>query len=492
MLLVFCASPLTAYAAEHLEPRPNVIFIFADDLGYGEIEVLDPDHAKISTPNLNQLAAEGQIYTDAHTSSSVCTPSRYSLLTGRYAWRTRLQQSVLNHADKPLIAQGRMTLGSLFHHQGYNTAIFGKWHLGFTFNELKERGAKRPGNIADGFLLAPAPIGTRISGGPLTYGFDTYFGFHHARSMSSVIRNNEIIEEIHPIEMLPRLNHEISNYIDEKANESKTGKPFFIYFPQNSPHSPIVPSKRWQNRTGLGNYADFVAQTDDSVGVVLDALDRNGIRDNTIVVFSTDNGSSRHSNATELRAAGHRPSGPFRGKKASLWDGGHRVPFILRWPARVEGNTTIDRLVCLTDVIKTFAEMLSVALPDKDAEDSISFLPAIYGKPDANPRDLIVHHDIGGHFSIRKQHWKLLLKKQGRSDTQLYDLSKDLGETENLAGAYPKKVTELLTALDNVVILGRSTPGQRQTNDVAVVLWKDQESKKEIKNDSRNNGLPNR
>lgn len=459
-------------------PKPNVVFIFADDLGYGEIEVLDPQHAEIPTPQLNRLAEQGQIYTDAHTSSSVCTPSRYSLLTGRYNWRSHLQKFVLNDGAEPLIAAQRKTLGQLFREQGYHTAMFGKWHLGFTFNIPEElRGKSRP-QWPEHYLLARAPVGARVLGGPVTRGFDSFFGFQHARSMSSLIRDTAIIEEIDPVEMLPRLDAAVAAYIDDKAADAKQGKPFFLYFPQSSPHSPIVPAPQWQGATGLGDYADFVAQTDASVGVVLDALERNGIRDNTLVIFSSDNGSSRCSHELRQTAPGHRPSGPLRGAKGSLWDGGHRVPFILSWPAAVEAGTQVDQLICLSDMMATFAELFAVDLPDHVAEDSISFLPAIEGRPvSTGLRQSIVHHDIKGFFAIREGPWKLLLKKEGKAELQLYNLAEDLGEKDNLAGKHPEKVASLLALLQSHVDQGRSTPGARQDNDAPIDLWKKSVSK---------------
>jgi arylsulfatase A-like enzyme len=452
--------------------KPNVVFIFADDLGYGEIEVLDPKYAKIPTPHLNRLANEGQTYTDAHTSSSVCTPSRYSFLTGRYNWRTRLQTFVLGEGDAPLISPERKTLGHLFREQDYHTAIFGKWHLGLTYQVPNNGNTKRK-KLLDGFLLSKAPVGAKVMGGPISRGFDSYYGFNHARSMSSVIENDRIIEEINPVEMLPNLTSAISEYIDQKAEDSKNGKPFFIYFPQNSPHSPLVPSKTFKGSTKLGDYADYVTQTDASVGVVLDALTRNRIRENTLVIFSSDNGSFHLSSQTQKRAPTHRPSGPYRGKKGNLWEGGHRVPFILSWPGVVKAGSKCDQLICLTDMMRTFSDFFSVDLPDNVAEDSISFLPSIYDHTISKVRKNIIHHDIKGYFSIRDGNWKLLLKKFGNSSVQLYNLDKDIGERTNMAGKRPDVLKKLTQLLKSQVEQGRSTPGLTQKNDVPVNIWKD-------------------
>ena len=460
-----------------IEQGPNVIFILADDLGYGEIEALDPGYAKIPTPSVNRLAKEGMIFTDAHTSSSVCSPTRYNFLTGRYNWRTRLQKFVIGDGEPPLIAKDRKTIGHLFQEEGYHTAIFGKWHLGFQFvlAEGAEKRPKKKGKVKDAddsYLLSQYPVGSKVLDGPITRGFDQYYGFHHARSMSSVIRGDEIIREDPVVEMLPKLNIEVSKYIDAKAEDAKKGKPFFIYMPLSSPHSPVVPSKQFKGSTKLGDYADFISQTDHSVGVVLDALERNGIRENTLVVFSSDNGSAGFSIQVEKNAPGHRCSGPLRGRKGSLWDGGHRVPFVLSWPAKVKQGSQTDQLLCLGDFMATMAALLSVQLPDDMGEDSESFLPAIYGKPVESSRQVIVHHDIAGRFSIRRGQWKLLLKSLGANKEQLYHLKEDLGETTNLANKHPEKVEELLALLDEQVAGGRSTPGTAQKNDVPIDLWK--------------------
>ncbi|CAA6677740.1 MULTISPECIES: arylsulfatase [unclassified Lentimonas] len=454
--------------------KPNVIFIFADDMGYGEIQALNPEHGLIPTPHLDRLAAEGMVFTDAHTTSSVCTPSRYGLLTGRYNWRTTLQTFVLGDNADPLIAKDRMTLGHLFQEQGYHTAIFGKWHLGFKNTvpaELKD--VPRP-RKTDSRFVGPVPIGSKVEEGPITRGFDTFFGFHHARSMSSLIDDDTYIEEVDTDEVLGRLTDELTSYIDAKAADAKSGKPFFIYFPQSSPHSPIVPAPEWKGKGGLGNYSDFIANTDGSVGDVMKALERNGLRENTILIFSADNGSS--GNSSEAEEQGHRSQAHFRARKASLYEGGHRVPFILSWPAQVEAASQLNQLVSLSDMMATFAEMFDQELPDHAAEDSMSFLAGIYGKPITSPRQDVVHHDKAGRFAIRKGDWKLLLEGQKRSKTgldyQLYDLGKDVSETKDLAAENPERVEAMLALLETYIAQGRSTPGETQQNDAEIDLWK--------------------
>lgn len=472
--------------------KPNVVLILADDMGYGEIEALDPERSKIPTPSLNQLATEGMIFTDAHTSSSVCTPSRYAMLTGRYNWRTRLQGGVVEGGNEPLIASGRVTLGHLFKEQDYSTALVGKWHLEYHYEVPESLKHVKP-KKGKGRYPAPVPIGTRIPDGPVTRGFDSFFGFHHSRAMSSIVRNDIIVEEIDVVDVLPALTDEVVRLIDQQAEDAKKGEPFFIYFAQNSPHTPIAPARNWVGKTDLGEYGDFVAQTDGSVGRVLEALERNGLTENTIVIFSADNGTSKAANIEALQAQGHYPSAWMRGSKADLWDGGHRVPFIVRWPKRVEAKAQSDHLVCLSDLMATFAEYFSYEIPDNTAEDSHSFLNALYDKPVVNPRKEIVHHSIDGRFSIRQGDWKLLLApgsggwtspndmeamEQGLPEMQLYNLMEDIGEADNLIEQYPDKGDSLVGILKNLVERGRSTSGSIQSNDAAIDIWKKKKNQK--------------
>ncbi|RAJ07996.1 sulfatase family protein [Arenibacter echinorum] len=473
------------------QTKPNVIFIYADDMGYGEVQALNPTHSKIPTPNLNQLAAEGMVFTDAHTSSSVCTPSRYGLMTGRYNWRTRLQRGIVGGGSEPLIEADRMTLGSLFRGKGYSTSIVGKWHLDYHY-ELPS-GTKKPSRqkMTETHFYAPAPIGTHIPDGPISRGFDEFYGFQQSADMSSIVQDDTIIKEIPFIETLPDLTKEVVRQIDDKAAAAKSGKPFFIYFAQNSPHSPVAPAPNWKGKGTLGEYSDFVAQTDGSVGEVMEALNRNGLSENTIVIFSSDNGTSqgREVDISYLESKNHFPSSKLRGYKADLWDGGHRVPFILRWPEKVKAHSQSNQLICLTDMMATFAEMLSEELPDEVGEDSFSFFNSWFGKAVNNPRESIVHHSVHGRFSIRKGDWKLLLApgsggrtapfgietiKLGLPQVQLYNMKEDLGEKNNLVAQYPEKITDLIALLESYVSKGRSTLGAIQKNEVEIDIWKNE------------------
>jgi arylsulfatase A-like enzyme len=472
----FCA--LAADAA-----RPNIIYILADDLGYGDVQCFNPERGKIKTPSLDRLAEQGMAFTDAHAGASVCTPTRYGILTGRYAWRTRLQSGVLSKYDKPLIAPDRLTLPGVLKQQGYHTACIGKWHLGFTVDN-KAEGDNREQSLKDEDRFAGAPLGSLTTNGPVTRGFDLFFGFHHARMMKSLFENERVTRLIEPVDMLPTLTRRAAAYVEERA---KTGTPFFLYFALNSPHTPIVPTKEWQGKSGLGDYGDFVMETDWAVGEVLAAVDQAGIAANTMVVFTSDNGCSPAAGVERLEQQGHYPSAQFRGYKADIWDGGHRIPFLVSWPGHVKPGSTSDQLTCLTDFMATCADLLGVKLPDNAGEDSVSILPALQGKARQPLREAVVHHSIQGKFSIRQGPWKLELcagsggwgkpkdaqaTNEGLPAVQLYNLADDIGERQNLASTRPEVVRQLTALLERYVAEGRSTPGAKQKNDAPVQIIK--------------------
>ena len=442
-------------------PKPNIVVILADDLGYGDVRCLNPTRGRIPTPHLDSLARDGMAFTDAHGGSSVCTPTRYGILTGRYAWRTRLQRGVLDDYVDPLIAADRLTLPGILRQHGYHTACVGKWHLGFTVDRPAVKGQ-----------FAGAPLGAKTNDGPVTRGFDHFFGFHHARMMRSVFEDDRVTTMIEPVDMLPALAKHACAFIAERA---RTGKPFFLYLPLSSPHTPIVPSKEWQGRSGLGSYADFVMETDWAVGRVLAELDKAGVARDTLVLATSDNGCSPAANVAELERQGHYPSAQFRGYKSDIWDGGHRVPFIARWPAKVRPGGTSGQLVCLTDLTATAAEVVGIALPENAGEDSFSFLPDLLGTGHS-ARTSVVHHSIQGRFAVREGPSKLCLcrgsggwgKDGDDAPVQLYDLSSDVGEKTNLRAARPEEVEQLTALLTRIVSEGRSTPGKPQRNDVTV------------------------
>jgi len=427
--------------------RPNIIYILADDLGYGDIRILNPDRCKIPTPNLDRLASQGMRFTDAHSGSSVCTPTRYGLLTGRYAWRTRLQRGVLDGSnDPPLIDADRLTVGAFLKQHEYKTAAIGKWHLGFHSTEPESKDSTRTSNNAKRNKAksgdAGLPVGSKIIEGPITRGFDYFWGCSNARTMSGLIENDVVIESLKPIEMLPRLGAKSVQYIGQQSEAAKNGKPFFLYVPLTSPHTPIVPSEEWQGKSELGSYGDFVMQTDAVVGDILTAIDQAGIANNTLVIFTADNGCSPAAKTESLEKQGHFASGPFRGYKADIWEGGHRVPF-----------------------------------------DSVSILPALLGEEDKKIREAVVHHSIDGKFAIRQGKWKLIFSSGsggwgspkdaeattlGMPDVQLYDMLNDPSESTNVQSAHPDVVDKLTQLMEQYIENGRSAPGPKQTNDALV------------------------
>lgn len=461
--------------------KPNIVFVLCDDLGYGDVQCLNPEQGLILTPHVDSLAAEGMIFTDAHSGSSVCTPTRYGLMTGRYSWRTRLQKGVVQGFAPNLIAEDRTTVARFLKDSGYHTAIIGKWHLDFEYV-----------NPETGVTLdkpkgkTPPPVGSTIPDGPLTRGFDYYHGFHHAGNMKAVIEDDRVIAHDPEINMLPRLAREAVEYIDKRAAVD-ADRPFFLYVPFGSPHTPILPTEEWQGKSGLGAYADFVMETDAAFGGIIDALERNGFSENTIVIFSSDNGCSKAAKIPALQEKGHYPSAHLRGSKADLWDGGHRVPFIVKWPGKVQAGSESDQLVCLVDFVATCSDILGKELPDTAAEDSVSLLAALEGRPIVSSRAGIIHHSISGHFAYRQGKWKLLLSKASGGWTspreneapmngvvaQLYDLDEDPGETNNLYSSHPEVADQLLKQLESDVARGRSTEGRPANNDVEdIVLWK--------------------
>ncbi|MGB7325108.1 MAG: arylsulfatase [Rubripirellula sp.] len=481
---VVCLAPLVAGEPDSLSGvsanNPNIVLLLCDDLGYGDVQCLNPTRGKIKTPSVDKLAAEGMTFTDAHSGSSVCTPTRYGLMTGRYSWRSELQSGVVQGFAPNLIVEDRPTVASFLKTQGYHTGIIGKWHLNFQYvDPATGSPIKKPRK------KAPAPVGSTIPDGPVQRGFDYFHGFHHAGSMKCVIENAKVIAHDDEINMLPRLTRKAVEFIDERS--AKKEKPFFLYVPLGSPHTPILPTKEWQGKSGLGDYADFVMQTDARVGAIADALQRNHFADNTLVIFSSDNGCSKAANFKNLESHGHFPSANMRGSKADIWDGGHRVPFIVRWPGKVPPDSASDQLICLTDFFATFSELTGKTLPADSAEDSVSFLPALSGKPVESSRAGVIHHSIDGHFAYRQGKWKLCLAKgsggwtapkeaQVAADApkaQLYDLENDPSETINLYTTHPEIAERLLKQLEADVRNGRSTEGSAAKNDVeGIKLWK--------------------
>ncbi|WDE98956.1 arylsulfatase [Lentisphaera profundi] len=481
---LFAALSLMAFNTFAATSRPNIVLILCDDLGYGDVQCLNPEKGKIKTPHIDKIAEQGMTFTDAHSGSSVCTPTRYGLLTGRYSWRTRLQSGVVAGYKPCLITPDRLTVAGLLKKQGYTTAILGKWHLDFQYQDpVSGKILKRLNRKTQ------PPVGSKIPDGPLSRGFDSYHGFHHAGNMKAVIENDTVILHEDEINMLPRLSEKAVTYIEERAKSPD--QPFFLYVPLGSPHTPIVPSKEWQGKSELGPYGDFVMQTDATVGIITDALAKNGFTDNTVVIFTSDNGCSKSADIRDLRKQGHHVSAQYRGSKADIWEGGHRVPFIVRWPGKTEAGSKSEQLITLVDFFATVSDITGEKAPNM-AEDSVSFLPALSGKTIQSTRKGVIHHSISGHFAYRQGKWKLCLAKESGGWTapkesqagadapkaQLYDMEKDPGEQNNLYLAHPEVAERLLADLTADIYNGRSTDGPKAKNDHKnIVLWKNQEAK---------------
>lgn len=478
---------------------PNIIYILADDLGYGDLKCFNPE-GKIHTPNLDTMAANGIMFTDAHTSSAVCSPTRYGILTGRYNWRSSLKKSVLSGYSKSLIKQGRTTIAEMLRSQGYTTAYIGKWHLGWDW-ELEKA---TPDLNHDQLNANPkVNFGVPIKNGPSTHGFDYSFGFSGSLDMAPYVyvendmptmvpkkstisvdekgiwRKGPTSDDFVHVNVLQDLTDKAVKFIDEKA---KGDSPFFLYFPLPAPHTPILPTTEFMGKSNANMYGDFVMQVDDVVGQIRATLKKHGIAENTLLVFTSDNGCSPKADFDELARVDHDPSHTFRGMKADIFEGGHRVPFIVEWPEQGLKNTSSDETICTTDFFATCAELTGYRIKDTEAEDSYSMLSLITGEDDAPIREYTVHHSINGSFAIRQGDWKLNvcpgsggwsyprpqdIEKENLDlpAMQLYNLAADIGETNNLIAENPNKVAELKAALKKNILDGRSTYGANQENE---------------------------
>lgn len=469
--------------------KPNIVFILADDMGYGDISFLKNDSSKIKTTHIDQLAQEGVVFLDAHSSSSVSTPTRYGVLTGRYNWRSTLKAGVLNGYSKALIPKERPTLGTMLKSNGYTTGTIGKWHLGWDWNNI-DQGAKH------------VDFTKPIENGPTDRGFDYFYGISASLDMPPYVyveydmptsvpdketfsdgkydwwRKGPTATDFVHSETLPNLVSRACEFI-KKA--SRNDNPYFLYLPLPAPHTPILPTEAYRGKSGLGSYGDFVLMVDDMIGKVLQAIQESGEENNTIVVFTSDNGCSRAADIENLKGHGHSPNGIYRGSKSDLFDGGHRIPCILRWPQKAPHHI-VEQAVCLTDFYATFADINHYRLKDSEGEDSYSLLPLIVNENyNQQVREALVHHSIEGKFSIRKGKWKLLLwPGSGGWSTpiskdvetlsklpsmQLYDMISDPRETKNLVDEYPKVASELRDLLLSYIRNGRSTNGVPQKNE---------------------------
>jgi arylsulfatase A len=467
---------------------PNIIVILTDDLGYGDLGCYNTG-SKIPTPNLDKLAAQGVRFTDAHAPSSVCTPTRYAVLTGQYCWRTRLKRGVLRSFAPPLLDDDRLTIGGMLQQHGYSTAAIGKWHLGQTWHSLSDE--KQP--KADGIDWDKHTIN-----GPLQHGFDYHYGlswpawgfvengrvvakpdtpFDLTQIGPHLIGPNNIkgikSADYEHEQMLPRFTKKAVEFIEKQA---ETHEPFFLYWAPMTPHKPVVPNKEYIGKSSAGLYGDFVVELDDCVGRILDSLDRTDTAENTLLIFTSDNGPEITS-YDRVQECDHYSMGDWRGVKRDTWEGGHREPFLARWPARIPAGSTSDEIICLVDIMATAAEIVGHELPDSAAEDSYNVLPALLGEVAATPiREATVHHASDGHLAIRQGDWIYIDSKTGDANKEpewfreqlgaelntgfgvLYNLKEDPTECHNVIENHPCVAEELRVLLEQYKTSGRSAP----------------------------------
>jgi len=449
-------------------PPPKIVLILADDLGIGDPTCYNPA-SKIPTPHIDRIASEGMRLTDAHSPSSVCSPTRYALLTGRYAWRGALARDVLWGDSPNLIELDRHTLPEVLATRGYTSAIVGKWHLGL--GEPPKTDWSAP--------LRP---------GPLEHGFDEFFGIAGALDMSPYVyvdgdrpvaeldseleggdlrrfggegfwRPGPAAKGFRHERVLPDTTDRLIDFVERRTRDHPD-EPFLAFFSLTAPHTPWVPNEEFQGKTGAGWYGDFVAEIDHEVGRVLDTLDRLEIADETLVVFTSDNGA--HWTSEDIEEFGHLANLDYRGQKADIWEGGHRVPFLVRWPGRIAAGSVRDELFCLTDLFPTFVALAGGRMPEGAAEDGVDQTALWLGEElEAPPRDQIFHHAFDGMLAVRRGRWKLIaglgsggftypyreLPSPGEPPGQLYDLVEDRLETKNLWDEEPKVRDELLKLL---------------------------------------------
>ncbi|MGB4293244.1 MAG: arylsulfatase [Bacteroidales bacterium] len=489
-----CILLLPACGQKNYE-KPNIVFILADDLGYGDVSCLNPD-SKIPTPNINRIARTGVTFTDAHSSSAVSTPTRYGLLTGRYSWRSEMKSGVLNGYSEALIPESRKTMAQMLREVGYNTACIGKWHLGWKWNNIEK------GNDSVDFSKP-------ITDGPTERGFDYFFGISASLDMppyvyvendmptsipdrittgnnisygspgydGSMWREGPTGSDFFHIECTPEFFRRAGKYIEEKAREKK---PYFLYLALPSPHTPILPTDEFKSKSGINPYADFVMMVDAEVGKLLDIIEGTGESENTIIVFTSDNGTALWADIKTLESKGHMTSYIFRGYKADLYEGGHRIPCFLSWPARIRKPHVVRQTICLNDFYATFAAVTGYKIADNEAEDSYNLLPALL-KPGYRKiiREATVHQSVNGNLAIRKGDWKLLItpgsggwsfprpgkEEKGLPPVQLFNMKNDPSEQKNLQAEYPEIVKELTELLKKYIEDGRSTPGIPQKNE---------------------------
>lgn len=467
---------------------PNIIYILADDMGYGDLNANNPG-SKIPTPNLDRLAAQGMRFTDAHAPSSVCTPSRYSALTGRYCWRSRLKRGIVWEWDAPLIEADRLTVAGLLQDRGYHTACIGKWHLGWDWATMDGRHPNDDLPFGEhAWELRKAyeqniDYARPVGGGPITRGFDTYFGVDVPNFSPYTWFDNDRLTEI-PTQlkgrrfygnpglaipdwkheaMIPEFTRRAVELIESRADKAQ---PYYLHLPLTSPHSPVVPNDVFKGKSGAGNYGDFVCEVDWVVGEIMSALARTGTASKTLLVFTSDNGPEDVTDddiGVYARAQEHRhySMGDLRGIKLDAWEGGHRVPFVAQWPGTIPAGVVCGQLISHTDWMATCAEIAGAKLPAEAGEDSISIAPLLRGGVNKPVRDSAVHHSSSGRFAIRRGDWIFIDSPNGGDRTEpewfraergyvphdqpgeLFNLREDLSERRNRYAEHPGLVREL-------------------------------------------------
>lgn len=488
-LLLACVSAVASplHAAE--KGQPNILILYADDLGFGDLSCYNPS-GKIPTPNLDKLAASGTRFTDGHSSSGICTPSRYALLTGRHHWRDF--HGIVNAFGGSVFQPERLTMPEMLKEQGYATACIGKWHLGWDWDAIRNSKGIQP----DSFDWTKS-----IPDGPLAHGFDHYFGdtvinfppyawieddklaqipdtmkdeskWKKIKEGNWECRPGPMVTGWDPYAVLPTLTDKGVEYIESQKDADA---PFFLYFAFPCPHAPIIPNDAYDGKSGAGPFGDFVVETDAMVGRLLAALDASGQADNTIVVFTADNGPEHYAYARDAKY-GHWSSEPFRGLKRDIYEGGHHVPFIVRWPGVTEPGNVSDALVSQIDLMGTFAAALGYDLPADAAEDSHDFQPHLKGEAE-HVRTSHVHNTFAGQYAIRDGDWLLIDHKTGyrskgwqaweprhdypgddKQPVELYDLANDIGQRHNLAADHPEKVEQMQKLLEKIQKQGYSAP----------------------------------
>ncbi len=485
VILLSSATLLSGCAEkEPTSDLPNIVYLLADDMGMGDLSCYNSD-SKIPTPAMDALAKDGMMFTDAHTNSAVCTPTRYGILTGTYAFRTRLKSGVLWGSSPVLIEEETPTVASLLKKYNYNTAAIGKWHLGLNW-QTKEPGIQLTDNWEED--NRKIDYTKPILEGPHSAGFDYFFGIPASLDMPPYLYvENQMAQGI-PTEITDEggrtgltvpgfkaknVMPDITQKAVEFIQKQEANNPFFLYFPWAAPHTPVVPNDEFIGKSKAGEYGDFVVECDATVQQVVAALKEKGLYENTIVILASDNGSSPHGFPIQQEIEfDHNTSNGYKGRKSHSYDGGHRVSFIVTWPGKVEAGSVSDEVICTTDLYATIADLLGHKMTPDEAHDSYSFLPVLLNEEYEKPlREATIHHSLNGHFAIRKENWKYIdakghggfaqIKEEVPQDSvQLYNLENDPAETTNVYLENPEIISELKVLLEKYKTQGFSRPKQ--------------------------------